>query len=92
MAKIDALLKMMTQHDASDLHISAGCPPILRINGHLQRTKSQDLSSREVEMLLLEILEEESLAVFKERKDVNFSYELEGVARFRANVFSERMY
>ena len=89
-AKIDALLKMMTGHDASDLHISAGCPPILRINGQLQRTKSQDLSSREVEMLLLEILEEENLAVFKERKDVNFSYELEGVARFRANVFSER--
>jgi len=89
-AKIDALLKMMTQHDASDLHISAGSPPILRINGYLQRTNAQDLSSREVEMLLLEILEEESLAVFKEKKDVNFSYELEGVARFRANIFSER--
>jgi twitching motility protein PilT len=41
-------------------------------------------------MLLLEILEEESLAILKERKDVNFSYELEGIARFRANVFSER--
>ena len=78
MAKIDALLKMMTQHDASDLHISAGGPPTLRINGYLQRIKSQDRAAREVEMLLLEILEEESLAVFKERKDVNFSYELEG--------------
>ena len=41
-------------------------------------------------MLLLEILQEESLAIFKERKDVNFSYELEGVARFRANIFLER--
>lgn len=90
MAKIDVLLKMMTQHDASDLHLSAGGPPILRINGDLQRMKSPDLSSREVEMLLLEILEEEHLAVFKERKDVNFSYGLEGVARFRANIFLER--
>ena len=90
MAKIDVLLKMMTQHDASDLHISAGGPPILRINGDLQRMKSPDLSSREVEMLLLEILEEEHLAVFEERKDVNFSYGLEGVARFRANIFLER--
>jgi twitching motility protein PilT len=89
-AKIDALFKMMNQYDASDLHMSAGNPPILRINGRLQRTKSQDLSSREIEMLLLEILDEESLAIFKERKDVNFSYELEGVARFRANVFLER--
>ena len=90
MAKIDALLKMMNQYDASDLHMSAGNPPILRINGRLQRTKSQDLSSRDIEMLLLEILQEESLAIFKERKDVNFSYELEGVARFRANIFLER--
>ena len=65
MAKIDALLKVMTQHDASDLHISAGGPPILRINGRLQRAKSQDLSSREVEMLLMEILEDESLAFLK---------------------------
>jgi twitching motility protein PilT len=89
-AKIDALLKMMTQYDASDLHMSAGTPPILRINGLLKRTKSQDLSSREIEMLLLEILEEESLAIFKERKDVNFSYDLEGVARFRANIFLEK--
>jgi twitching motility protein PilT len=89
-AKIDAFLKMMTQYDASDLHMSAGNPPILRINGRLQRTKSQDLSSREIEMLLLEILEEEPLAIFKEKKDVNFSYQLEGVARFRANVFLER--
>ena len=89
-AKIDALLKLMIQHDASDLHLSAGTPPILRINGHLQWAKSQDLSSREAEMLLLEILEEESLAILKERKDVNFSYELQGVARFRANVFAER--
>ena len=80
----------MNQYDASDLHMSAGNPPILRINGRLQRTKSQDLTSREIEMLLLEILEEEPLAIFKERKDVNFSYELEGVARFRANVFLER--
>lgn len=90
MAKIDVLLKLMTQHEASDLHLSSGGPPILRINGHLQRTKYQALSSREVEMLLMEILEEESLSVLKERKDVNFSYELEGGARFRANVFSER--
>ena len=89
-AKIDALLKMMGQYNASDLHVSAGNPPILRINGQLQRIKSHDLSSREVEMLLLEILEEETLAVFKKSKDVNFSYDLEGVARFRANVFSER--
>ncbi len=90
MAKIDVLLKLMVEYGASDLHISAGEPPILRINGHLQRTKYHDLSPQEVEVLLMEILDDDLLALFKKRKDIDFAYELEGVGRFRANVFMER--
>ena len=90
MAKIDVLLKLMVEYGASDLHISAGEPPILRINGHLQRTKYHDLSPQEVEVLLVEILDDDLLALFKKRKDIDFAYELEGVGRFRANVFMER--
>jgi len=80
----------MVEYGASDLHISAGEPPILRINGHLQRTKYHDLSPQEVEVLLMEILDDDLLALFKKRKDIDFAYELEGVGRFRANVFMER--
>jgi len=90
LAKIDVLLKLMVEYGASDLHISAGEPPILRINGHLQRTKYHDLSPQEVEVLLMEILDDDLLAFFKKRKDIDFAYELEGVGRFRANVFMER--
>ncbi|MBW1731493.1 MAG: type IV pilus twitching motility protein PilT [Deltaproteobacteria bacterium] len=90
MAKIDVLLKLMLEYGASDLHISAGEPPILRINGRLQRTKYHDLTREEVEVLLLEILDEERLGLFKKRKDIDFAYELEGIGRFRANVFMER--
>ncbi len=90
MAKIDILLKQMIEYDASDLHVSAGEPPVLRINGELQRTKYHDLTSDEVEVLLLEVLNEDRLSLLKERKDIDFAYELEDVGRFRGNIFKER--
>lgn len=90
LAKIDVLLNMMNQHRASDLHISAGDPPMLRINGRLQRLKYHDLSPQEVEVLLFELLEEDQVAFLQTRKDIDFAYEMPGQARFRANVFMER--
>jgi len=80
----------MIQNNASDLHISAGTPPMLRINGDLQRTKYHDLSPKEVEVLLLEILDDKQVKLLIERRDLDFAYEIEGKARFRANVFTER--
>ena len=90
MPKIDALLRMMIQHNASDLHICAGEPPVLRIDGSLQRVKYHDLSPDEVEVLLLELLDSDQMNVFKERKDIDFAYQIEGMGRFRANVYNER--
>jgi twitching motility protein PilT len=89
-AKIDVLLKMMIQHKASDLHVCAGDPPMLRIDGQLQRTKYHDLTPNESEVLLLELLDETQLELLKAKRDIDFAYELEGMARFRANVFMER--
>ena len=90
MAKIDVLLNMMVQYRASDLHISAGDPPMLRIDGRLQRLKYHDLSAQEVEVLLFELLEEDQVALLQARKDIDFAYEMPDQARFRANVFTER--
>ena len=90
MAKIDVLLRMMIEYGASDLHVSAGNPPILRINGQLQKTKYHDLSPKEVEVLLLEMLDDEALRLLTERRDIDYAYELEGKGRFRANVFVEK--
>ena len=90
MAKIDVLLDVMVQNEASDLHISAGAPHMLRIDGELQRTKYHDLSQKEVEVLLFELMDDEQLTRLKEKMDIDFAYEIEGVARFRANVFMER--
>jgi twitching motility protein PilT len=90
MAKIDVLLRLMLQHDASDMHISVGNPPILRINGQLLRSKYHDLSAKETEVLLLEILDEASIEFFRARKDLDFAYELPGEARFRCNIFMDK--
>jgi twitching motility protein PilT len=90
MAKIDVLLDMMMEHDASDLHLSAGEPPVLRIHGDLQRTEYNDLSAREVEVILLELLDEQQLGFLKTRKDIDFAYELNGKARFRVNIYVEK--
>jgi len=90
LAKIDVLLNMMIQHRASDLHISPGDPPMLRINGRLQRLKYHDLSPEEVEVLLFELLEGDQVAFLQARKDIDFAYEMADQARFRANVFTER--
>ncbi|MBE9582360.1 MAG: type IV pilus twitching motility protein PilT [Proteobacteria bacterium] len=90
MAKIDVLLNMMIQHGASDLHVSAGDPPMLRIDGRLQRVKYHDLTAEETEVILLEMLDEEQVGLLKARMDIDFAYEMEGTARFRANVFMER--
>ena len=81
---------MMIQHGASDLHVSAGDPPMLRIDGRLQRVKYHDLTAEETEVILLEVLDEEQVGLLKARMDIDFAYEMEGTARFRANVFMER--
>ena len=90
LAKIDVLLDMMIQHRASDLHICAGDPPMLRIDGRLQRVKYHDLSAEEAEVILLEILDEEQVSLLQARMDIDFAYELKGKGRFRVNVFMER--
>ncbi len=90
MAKIDELLRFMLEHNASDLHISVGNPPIFRINGHLFRGEFHDLTSEETEFLLLELLDDENTACLKTRRDIDLAYELPNEARFRINIYYER--
>jgi len=90
MAKIDELLRLMLEHNASDLHISVGHPPLLRINGQLHRSKFHDLTSRETEFLLMELLDDENITFLKARKDIDFAYELPNEGRFRSNIYYEK--
>lgn len=90
MAKIDAFLKLMVDTQASDLHLSAGNPPLLRIHGELQRVKYKILEDDELREMLYEIASEEIIKRFEEEGEVDWGYEIPGLARFRVNYYRQR--
>jgi twitching motility protein PilT len=91
MAKIDAFFNLMFEQKASDLHLSSGNPPILRINGELHRVEYPPLDSDSLKAMLYEITPEYKVKVYEETGDVDFGYEIPNVSRFRANFFNQRM-
>jgi twitching motility protein PilT len=90
MARIDEILKQMTEREASDLHISSGCAPYLRIHGEMVKLNYKDLTPEVCQALLFEILSETQRESFIETWDLDCSYSLSGVGRFRVNVFRQR--
>jgi len=90
MAQIDQFLKVLVEKGGSDLHLTTGSPPVMRVHGHLQRFKFRELTPKDMETLVYEIMEEEWRARFLDSMDFDFAYEIEGVARFRVNVFWQK--
>jgi len=90
MAKIDAFFKLMNEQGASDLHLAAGQPPALRLRGDIERIKYKMLDNDELRSMLYEISPEEKIKVFEETGDVDFGYEIPGLARYRANFFLQK--
>jgi twitching motility protein PilT len=90
MAKIDAFFKLMNEQGASDLHLAAGQPPALRIRGDIERIKYKVLDNDDLRGMLYEISPEEKIKTFEETGDVDFGYEIPGLARYRANFFMQR--
>lgn len=87
MAKIDRLLKLMIEKGASDLHLAAGQPPALRIDGRLWPIKLPALEDHELRGMLFEVAPEPQVSQFKKTGDIDFGFEKSGLARFRANYF-----
>src|SRR5277367_6739668 len=90
MARIDALFNLMFEQKASDLHLSSGNPPILRINGELTRVDYPALEDDQFKIMLYEIAPDYKIKVFEETGDVDFGYEIQGISRFRANFFTQK--
>jgi len=90
MAKIDAFFNLMFEQKASDLHLSSGNPPILRINGELSRVEYPPLENDPLKQMLYEIAPDYKIKTFEETGDVDFGYEIAGLARFRANFFNQK--
>ena len=90
MARIDTFFRFMMENSASDLHLSTGNQPILRINGELVRVDSPVLENDDLKALVYEIAPEIKIKQYEETGDIDFGYEYPGMARFRANFFNQK--
>jgi twitching motility protein PilT len=90
MAQIDGFFKLMNDEGASDLHMVAGQQPLLRIRGDMERVKFKKLSNDDLRAMLYEICPEEKIKLFEETGDIDFGYEIPGLARYRCNYFQQK--
>src|SRR5690242_8470616 len=90
MANLHQLLKAMIERGASDLHITTGSPPQLRIDGSLVPLKTPPLGPVETKQLCYSILTEEQKVRFEKTMELDLSFGVKGLSRFRANVFMQR--
>jgi twitching motility protein PilT len=90
MATIDELFKIMVEQKASDLHITSGAPPYLRLHGNMVPLNYRELSNQDVQGLIFEILTEKQKKIFVEKWELDCAYAIPGLGRFRVNVFMQR--
>lgn len=84
------LLRTMTQKDGSDLFITAGAPPSIKIDGAMTQLSNQALSPQHTQVLVRSIMNDKQSAEFDETQECNFAISLPGVSRFRVNAFTQR--
>jgi twitching motility protein PilT len=89
-ASLDALLRTMVERGASDLHLRCGEPPILRLHGEMSRLDQPSLEPSTLDAMLRSIMPERNRREYIDSNDTDYAYELEGLARFRANALKDR--
>ncbi len=90
MAKLDDLFKVMKEQGASDLHVTTGAAPYLRVHGDMVRLNYRDLSAEETQALLFEILTERQKKLFIETWELDCTYAAPDVGRLRVNIYMQR--
>ena len=90
MAKMQDMLKRMVVENASDIHLVSGAPPLFRVAGELVSFEEEKLSSEDCRKLCYSVMTEEQRGLFEERKELDFSFALAQLGRFRANVYLQR--
>ncbi len=90
MATLPDLLKMTVEKGASDLHIATDTPPQIRVHGELERLELPALTPAETKQLVYSVLTDSQKKRFEESNELDFSFGLKGLARFRCNVFMQR--
>lgn len=86
---IAELLDFSVKHNASDLHLSAGVPPMLRIDGDMRKLEMDAFSHTEVHALIFDIMNDAQRSEYEEKLEIDFSFELPNVGRFRVNAFNQ---
>ena len=85
--QVHQLLAHARKNDASDIHLSEGYPPLVRIDGKLQPIKGRLLTKEDLEDIIVQILDDFQMERFRKTLELDFGYSIEGVAHFRVNVF-----
>ncbi len=86
---ITELLTFMVKNKSSDMHLSAGLPPMIRVDGDMRRINMPDLDHKEVHGLIYDIMNDKQRKDYEEFLETDFSFELPGLARFRVNAFNQ---
>ena len=86
---ITELLSFTVQQGASDLHLTAGMPPVIRVDGEVKRIKLPSLEHKQVHTLIYDIMNDRQRRDYEERFETDFSFEVPGLARFRVNAFNQ---
>ena len=87
---LEQMLSEMVNNDASDLHLTVGSPPKIRINGNLSNLNEEKLIPDTLSKILKDCLNDERLLLLSNGKDIDFSIGIKGVSRFRVNLFKQR--
>ncbi|GLS83638.1 type IV pilus twitching motility protein PilT [Paraferrimonas haliotis] len=87
--EITELLAFSVKHKASDLHLSAGVPPLIRVDGEVRRINLPQLDHEEVHSLIYDIMNDKQRKDYEEHLEIDFSFEVPNLARFRVNAFKQ---
>ncbi|MBI4485707.1 MAG: type IV pilus twitching motility protein PilT [Acidobacteria bacterium] len=90
MPTLPELLHKVVELQGSDLHLTTGTPPQIRVHGHLQRLDGTDLTPAETKQLAYSVLTDSQKKRFEESLELDFSFGIKGLARFRCNMFNQR--
>ena len=90
MFTVEQLLSIAKEKKASDVHVTVGLPPRVRINGELVDLDYPKLSPDDCEKLILDIMDDRQQAMFKDRGELDFSFSVPNIGRYRVNVFRQR--
>ncbi len=86
---ITELLAFSVQHEASDLHLSTGSPPLIRVDGDVRKLNIPAFDAKDVNALVYDIMNDRQRKDYEEKLEVDFSFEVPNLARFRVNAFNQ---